>query len=162
MVAHQLLPFAMRNCCRSDWPVHSLMLSFHDLRGLPLRRIPSIVPCSMVFGSTSRQQTWPNYGYLWCLTVDNTDAWTLSWIRNQANDLRRLRHRGGWADDQGYICWNPSFISSSSSRELVQHKFLILVLAVLLKGNWHSIETYSCTLYKRQADYSNEPCSFHK
>ena len=33
-----------------DWPVLSLMLSFHDLQGLPLRRLPSTVPSSMILG----------------------------------------------------------------------------------------------------------------
>ena len=36
-----------------EWPVHSLILSFHDLRGLPLRRLPSIEPRSMIFVSVS-------------------------------------------------------------------------------------------------------------
>ena len=39
----------------SDWPIHSLILSFHDLCGLPLRR-HSTVPCS-VFGKESCWQT---------------------------------------------------------------------------------------------------------
>ena len=34
-----------------DWPVHSLMLSFYALRGLPLRRLPSTIPCNMIFRS---------------------------------------------------------------------------------------------------------------
>ena len=29
----------------------SILLSFHDLRGLSLRCLPSTVPCSMIFGS---------------------------------------------------------------------------------------------------------------
>ena len=31
-----------------DRPVHSLMFSFHDLRGHPLRRLPSTVLCSII------------------------------------------------------------------------------------------------------------------
>ena len=45
MTAHGPLSSAM---CRNDdidWPVHFLMLSFHDLRRLPLRPPPSTVPC---------------------------------------------------------------------------------------------------------------------
>ena len=34
-----------------DWLVRSLVLLVHDLRGLPLRRLPSTEPCSMIFGS---------------------------------------------------------------------------------------------------------------
>ena len=44
MTAHRPLSSAMRSSDDIDWPVHSLMLSFHDLQGLPLRRLPSIVP----------------------------------------------------------------------------------------------------------------------
>ena len=43
IVAHRLLSSAMRSN-DNDWPVHSLMLSLHDLRCLPLRRLPSTVP----------------------------------------------------------------------------------------------------------------------
>ena len=53
-----------------DWPVHSLLFSFHDLRGLPLRRLPSAVPCSMTFSSVSWWQTWPNHDNFWRLTVN--------------------------------------------------------------------------------------------
>ena len=49
----------------------SLMLSFHDIRGLPLRRPPSTVPCSTIFGSVSRGQTWPNHDSLRRLPVDS-------------------------------------------------------------------------------------------
>ena len=38
---------------------------------LLLWRLPSTVPCSMVFGSISYKHTWPNYNSLRCLTVDN-------------------------------------------------------------------------------------------
>ena len=37
----------MRSNGDIDWPVHSLILIFHDLRGLPLRRLPSTVLRSM-------------------------------------------------------------------------------------------------------------------
>ena len=49
-VAHQLLSSAMRSNNDRDWPVHSLMLSFHDLRGLPLWR-PSSMHRSLSYGS---------------------------------------------------------------------------------------------------------------
>ena len=49
IIAHRPLLSAMRSNDDIDWPVHSLMLSFHDLRGLPRRGLPST--CSMVFGS---------------------------------------------------------------------------------------------------------------
>ena len=63
--AHASLGYPDR-CLRSnsgiDWPVHSFMLSFHDLRGLPLRRLPSTEPCSsIIFGSVSWRQTWLNH-----------------------------------------------------------------------------------------------------
>ena len=51
MVAHRLLPSAMRSNDDSDRPVNSLMLSLRDLRGLPLRRLPSTVPCSMILAA---------------------------------------------------------------------------------------------------------------
>ena len=35
----------------SDWPVHSLMLSFHDLRDLPVRRPLSTVSGGIICGS---------------------------------------------------------------------------------------------------------------
>ena len=45
-----LLSSAMHSSDDSDWPAHPLMLSFHDLRSLPLRRPPSIVPQSYCVG----------------------------------------------------------------------------------------------------------------
>ena len=48
------------------------MLSFHDLRGLPLRRLPSylpVVPFSTIFGRASWRQTWPHRDDLRHLTV---------------------------------------------------------------------------------------------
>ena len=51
--------------------IHSLMLSFHDLRSLPLRCLPSMEPCSRIFGSVSWWQTWPNHDKLRRLTVDS-------------------------------------------------------------------------------------------
>ena len=68
MVAHRLLSSAM-HCKDNDWPVNSLMVSFHDLRCQSLRRLPSTVPCSMLFGSVSWGQTWPNHDNLF-LTSD--------------------------------------------------------------------------------------------
>ena len=49
MVAHRLLSSAMRSDHDNDWPIHSLMLLLHDLRGLPLQRLTSTVPCCMIF-----------------------------------------------------------------------------------------------------------------
>ena len=58
---------AMTSFDGGDWPVHSLMLSFHDLRGLPLRRPPSTVPCSMVLqkaaGNPIKWPEWHNVHY---------------------------------------------------------------------------------------------------
>ena len=51
LVAHRLLSSVMRSNDANDWPGHSLMLSLYDLRGLPLRRLPSNVPCSMIFAA---------------------------------------------------------------------------------------------------------------
>ena len=51
-LAHRLLSSTERSNDDNDCPVNSLMLSLHDLRGLPLRR-PSAVPCSMIFDSVS-------------------------------------------------------------------------------------------------------------
>ena len=64
MTAHRPLSSTMRSNADIDWPVHALMLSFHDLRGLPLRRLPSTVSCSVIFGSVSRRQTWLNHDSL--------------------------------------------------------------------------------------------------
>ena len=36
MVAHRRLSSATRSYDGIDWPIHSFMLSFHDLRGLPV------------------------------------------------------------------------------------------------------------------------------
>ena len=51
MVAHRLLSSVMCSNNDNDWPVHSLMLSHHELRGLPLQRLPSTIPCILSFGS---------------------------------------------------------------------------------------------------------------
>ena len=48
MTAHRNLSSVMRSNDDSDKPVHFLMWSFHDLHGLPLRRLPFTVPCSMI------------------------------------------------------------------------------------------------------------------
>ena len=55
MTAHRHLASAMRSNDDIDWPVRSmiLMLSFYDLRGVPLRQLQSTVPCIMIFGSVS-------------------------------------------------------------------------------------------------------------
>ena len=51
----RLLLSAMRSNNDSNWPVHSLMLSLHDLRDLRPQQSPSIVTFSTVFGSLSCQ-----------------------------------------------------------------------------------------------------------
>ena len=77
MVTHRLLSSAIRSNDDNDWPVHSLMLSFHDLRGLFQRRLSSSVPYSM---------TWPNHDNLRRLTIDNKSSeclakiWTYSLV----------------------------------------------------------------------------------
>ena len=58
MTAHQPLSSAMHSNDDIDWPVHSLMLPFHDLRGLPLRSLP-LRQSIMTTG-----QTWPNHDNL--------------------------------------------------------------------------------------------------
>ena len=53
MVAHRCLPSAKQSNADIDWPVHSLMLPLHDLRGLLLQRLLSTEPCSIIFGSVA-------------------------------------------------------------------------------------------------------------
>ena len=72
-----LLSSAMCSNDDNAWPVHSLMLSLRDLRSLTLQWLPSTVPCCVIFGSVSWQQTWPNHDNLWHLTVDNKSWWHL-------------------------------------------------------------------------------------
>ena len=48
MIAHQPLSSVMCSNDDIDWSINSLMLSFHDLRGVPVRRL---VP--MIFDSVS-------------------------------------------------------------------------------------------------------------
>ena len=67
--AHRLLPSAMWSSDDNDWPVHSLMLSLHDLRSPAEWRIPSTVRYSMIFTSVSWLQTRPNHDSLQRLTV---------------------------------------------------------------------------------------------
>ena len=50
---------------------HSLMLSFHDLRGLLLQWLHSTVPCSLAFCCICYRQIWPNHDNLRRFTVDN-------------------------------------------------------------------------------------------
>ena len=50
------------------------MLSFHDIRSLPLRRLPSTVSCSMIVGSVSWRQTWLNHDSLRRFIVKATDV----------------------------------------------------------------------------------------
>ena len=63
MAAHRLLSSAMCSNEDIDWLVHSLMLSLHDLRSLPLWRRSSTVPRTMIIGCVSRWHTW-NYDNL--------------------------------------------------------------------------------------------------
>ena len=79
MAAHWRLSSAMRSNVALDWPVHALTLPFHDLRGLPLWRLPSMVPCSMIFGSISWQHTWPNHDTLRRLTAEAPKVWLGFW-----------------------------------------------------------------------------------
>ena len=54
MAAYRLLSSVACSNDDNDRPVHSLMLSLGDLRGLTLRRrLQSTVRCSMIFGSVS-------------------------------------------------------------------------------------------------------------
>ena len=77
MVAHGVLSTAMHINDDNDWPVHSLMLSIHDIHGLPLWRILSDVPCSMIYDSVS----WCRHGRTmitcdaWWLTITVPDVW---------------------------------------------------------------------------------------
>ena len=52
----------MRSNDDSDRPVHSLLSSFHDLRGLPLRRLSSTVPCRMIFSWIGENCCWLRHG----------------------------------------------------------------------------------------------------
>ena len=75
MAAHRRLSSATRSNGDIDrLLVHSLMLSFHDLRSLPLRRLPSMEPCSMIFGSVLWRQTWLNHDNSRRLTVDSRSS----------------------------------------------------------------------------------------
>ena len=69
MAAHRRLSSTTWSNDDIDWLVNSLMLSLHDLRGLPPQRLPSTEPCSMIFGSISWRQTWPNHDNLWRSTA---------------------------------------------------------------------------------------------
>ena len=66
-----LMSSVMHSKDDSNWPVQSSMLSFHDLCGLPLRRLPSTVHCCMIFDSVLCLQRWPNHDNLHCLMVDS-------------------------------------------------------------------------------------------
>ena len=48
IVAYRLLSSAMRSSDEGDWPVHFLMLPFHNLRDLLLRRPLYTAPCGTV------------------------------------------------------------------------------------------------------------------
>ena len=73
-VTHRRLSSATRSNDDIDWQVHSLRLSFHDLR-FPLRRLPLTEPCSMIFGSVSWRHTRPNHDNLRLLTIENRSFW---------------------------------------------------------------------------------------
>ena len=70
VAAHRRRASAARGNDDIDWPLHSLMFSFQDLRGPLLRRLSSTKLCSMIFGSVSWRQTWPN--------MITCDAWRLT------------------------------------------------------------------------------------
>ena len=53
MINYRLLSSAKRSNDDNDWPAKFLMLYHHDLRILPLRRLPSTVPCSIIMRSAS-------------------------------------------------------------------------------------------------------------
>ena len=55
--------------------VHSLKLSCHDLRSLPLWQLPSTVRCNLIFGRVSWRQTCLNHDNLECLTLDSKSSW---------------------------------------------------------------------------------------
>ena len=61
---------------------NSLMLSFHDLRSFPLRRLPFTVPYGVILGSVTRRQTCLNHNSLRRLTVDS----------KAVDDVIRLAH----------------------------------------------------------------------
>ena len=67
----------------ADLPFHVL----HDLRGLPLRRIPSTEPCSMIVSSVWWRQTWPNHDNLRRFTVE---------INKKASNNFSFRRREPW------------------------------------------------------------------
>ena len=71
LVARRLLSSAMRSSDDGDWPVHSVMMPFHDLRGLSLRRPPSTVPRTI---DLLCLQTWPNHINLLRLTVETSET----------------------------------------------------------------------------------------
>ena len=75
MAAHQHLWTAMCSNDNIDRPVHSLMLSFSDLRSLLLWRLPSTVPFSIIFSTVTWRQTWRYHDNLWRLTVDSNSSW---------------------------------------------------------------------------------------
>ena len=71
----------MRSNDDSDWPVHSLMLLLHDLRGLPLRRLPSTVLCIRFLaayhdGGHGRTMITCT---IWRLTMQVPDVWRGQW-----------------------------------------------------------------------------------
>ena len=73
--AHQPLSSTMCSDDDINWPVHSLMLSLCDLCSLLLQRLPSTVPCSMIFSSISWWHTCQNHNNLLCLMVDSKSSW---------------------------------------------------------------------------------------
>ena len=78
----------------SDWPVHSLMLSFHDVRGLPLQLVPTTVLRSTIFGSVSSRETCPNDDNLRRSMVDNRS--------NDGNDsISSMSRLNLWFDKVG-------------------------------------------------------------
>ena len=69
IAAHRRLSSATRTNNDVDQPIHSLMQSFYDLRGVPVRRLLSTKPCGMIFGSISQRKTYHLFSKAWiCLS----------------------------------------------------------------------------------------------
>ena len=68
MVVHRLLSSVIRSNDDKDWPIHFLMLPLHCLRGLPLRGLPAIVPCCIMFDGNTGY--WPTIS-CWKVSFSN-------------------------------------------------------------------------------------------
>ena len=124
----------MRSNYDSDWRVHSLILSIHDLRGLPLRRLGYHLLFPLVcFCSVSSQQTWPNHDNLQRLTVDNKSIRRQhlpdEWFGGVASRLERPQndnYQGGRnkkADGVPDECREPEIDRTNSGHQLRMFRF---------------------------------------